>query len=301
MAAVKPYFERFLARWPTVDALAAADLDQVLVAWQGLGYYARARNLHACARHVAAEHGGRFPGDAAALRALPGIGDYTAAAIAAIAFHAPTVPVDGNVVRVLTRLCAIAEPLPGARPAVARVAERLASPQRPGDLAQALMDLGATVCTPTQPGCMVCPWSGSCRARAAGAPERFPVKAARAERPVRLGVAFWTRRADGAVLLRRRPETGLLGGMMEIPSTDWRATPWRRADAVRQAPLQAPWRTLPGTVTHTFTHFRLELEVLAARSGASVPGVWCPVDRLGGQALPTVMKKIVRHALAAGA
>ncbi len=301
VAAAINYFCAFVARWPNVEALAAADLDQILVMWQGLGYYARARNLHACAKAVVRDHGGRFPATEVGLRALPGVGEYTAAAIAAIAFNRPTVPVDGNVVRVTTRLTAIETPLPAARDPVARLSSAFADHEpergRPGDLAQALMDLGATVCTPRRPKCLTCPWHGPCRARATGEPERFPVKPEKPEKPRRHGVAFWLTRPDGTVLLRRRPEHGLLGGMMEVPTTPWQAETWTVAKAVRAAaPCPARWQRLPETVGHTFTHFHLSLDVLAAqiREGATTDGLWWPVARLGEQALPTVMKKVVR-------
>jgi A/G-specific adenine glycosylase len=300
VAAVRPYFQAFVARWPTVGDLAAADLDAVLVAWQGLGYYARARNLHACARQVATV-GGRFPDTEDGLRQLPGIGSYTAAAIAAIAFDRPAVPVDGNVVRVLARLAAVVTPLPEGRGVVERLARALMPPRRAGDLAQALMDLGATVCTPRRPRCDACPWAADCRALSQGRPESYPVKAPKGDRPLRRGVAFWTRRRDGAILLRRRPPQGLLGGMMEIPSTEWRAAAWTAAEAARWAPLAAHWRPLAGTVAHVFTHFRLELEVLSgvASGQAPIDARWCGIADLDGQALPTVMRKIIRHALKA--
>ncbi|HZT50868.1 MAG TPA: A/G-specific adenine glycosylase, partial [Stellaceae bacterium] len=229
--AVMGYFARFLERWPDVAALAAAPLDEVLHAWQGLGYYARARNLHACARAVVARHGGAFPRDEAALRALPGIGDYTAAAIAAIAFDRRAAPVDGNVERVTARLFAIETPLPEAKPELRRLAASLVPERRAGDYAQAAMDLGATLCTPRKPRCVLCPWREECRARALGVAENLPRRRAAAARPVRRGVAFWAVREDGAVLLRRRPEAGLLGGMMEVPSTPWRAAEWSEAEA----------------------------------------------------------------------
>ncbi|MCK6454025.1 MAG: A/G-specific adenine glycosylase [Alphaproteobacteria bacterium] len=296
-------FQRFLERWPTVDALAAASLDEVLHEWQGLGYYARARNLHACAGTVVREHGGAFPGDEAALRVLPGVGDYTAAAIAAIAFDRKATVVDGNVERVVARLFAIETPLPAAKRAIRAAAATLTPRARPGDFAQAMMDLGAAVCTPRRPRCLACPIAGSCRARAQGAAEELPRRAARAERPTRRGVAFWMERPDGAVLLRRRPERGLLGGMMELPSTEWRDAAWDDAEARAEAPIPARLVTLPGTVRHGFTHFALELTVLLGRVRAGEPApagaLWCPIDRLGEHALPTAMKKLVRHALSA--
>lgn len=302
VAAVGAYFRSFIARWPTVEALASADLDEVLHAWQGLGYYARARNLHHCARVVTQDLGGRFPDTEEALRRLPGIGTYTAAAIAAIAFGRRAVVVDGNVERVMARLFAVEEPLPDAKRTLYELAERLTPDQRPGDYAQAVMDLGATICTPRSPKCMLCPWSEHCAGRAIA--ETLPRRTPKAERPTRRGVAFWITRPDGAVLLRRRPEKGLLGGMIEIPSTVWREGELPAALAARrEAPLPAlNWRLLPGTVQHTFTHFHLEIAVLAGRVGrtAAPEALWSHPDDLGGQALPTVMKKIARHALRHG-
>ncbi|HYH21966.1 MAG TPA: A/G-specific adenine glycosylase [Azospirillum sp.] len=300
--AAAPYFLAFTGRWPTVEDLATASLDEVLVAWAGLGYYARARNLHKCARVVAQEHGGRFPETEAALLELPGVGAYTAAAIAAIAFDRPATVVDGNVERVIARVFAVEEPLPGAKTKLRALAATLTPRQRPGDYAQAMMDLGSGVCTPRKPKCMLCPLAEACEARAAGIQERLPRKSAKADKPTRRGVAYWLINPDGAVLLRRRAEDGLLGGMTEVPSTGWTegAAPDARA-VERAAPLPAPWRALPGVVRHTFSHFHLELGVIAARAGedwARADGIWVPLDQLGGQALPSVMRKVVRHALA---
>src|SRR5690606_30792312 len=272
--------------------------------WQGLGYYARARNMHRCAQTIVADHGGRFPDTEEALLRLPGIGAYTAAAVAAIAFGRPATVVDGNVERVVARLDAIGTPLPQAKPEIRAAAARLTPQHRPGDYAQAMMDLGATVCTPRAPRCMVCPLEDVCTARRQGIAAELPRRAARAVRPVRLGAAFWLRRPDGAVLLRRRAEKGLLGGMMEVPSTAWRLEPWDEAEAAAQAPLPLDaWRPLAGAVRHVFTHFELQLTVLAARvtADAAPPaaGLWVPVAHLGDHALPSLMKKVVRHALAA--
>jgi A/G-specific adenine glycosylase len=298
VVAVAPYFTAFLARWPDVAALAAADLDAVLHAWQGLGYYARARNLHACARQIVERHGGRFPADETALRALPGIGDYTAAAIVAIAFDRKATAVDGNVERVMARLRAVAMPLPDAKPALRRLAAALTPGHRSGDYAQALMDLGATICTKHKPKCGLCPWREPCLARRRGIAESLPARRKKAARPLRRGIAFWMVRGDGAVLLRRRPESGLLGGMMEVPSTAWRADPWTVLQAKGTAPVTARWRRLPGVVRHGFTHFELEIVILAAtvrRDGGD--GIWVALDRLGDHALPALMKKVVAHAL----
>jgi A/G-specific adenine glycosylase len=298
VATVGPYFERFLKRWPDVFALAEAPLDDVLHAWQGLGYYARARNLHRCAGVVAQAFGGRFPDTEPALRELPGIGRYTAAAIAAIAFDQPATVVDGNVERVMARRFRVTDPVPGSKQALYNLADALTPEDRPGDYAQAVMDLGATICTPRGPKCLLCPWSDICAGRdiAAELPRRAPKKA----RPLRRAVMYWLMREDGAVLLRRRSERGLLGGMMEVPSTDWVEGPPVSADnAEATLPLPArDLRMLPGLVEHGFTHFRLELRVLAgvASDDPKPPARWHPLDELADLALPTVMKKVVAHA-----
>jgi len=297
VATVGPYFDRFVARWPNIAALAAASLDDVLRLWQGLGYYARARNLHACARAVVEQHGGALPQDPAALRALPGVGEYTAAAITAIAFDQPAAALDGNGERVIARLYAVRTPLPAAKPQLKALIASLAPERRAGDFVQALMDLGATICTPRRPRCVLCPWRACCAAAAAGVAEELPVQRAKPERPSRYGVAFWLTRPDGAVLLRRRPEKGLLGGMTEIPSTPWRAEPWIIEEAVRNAPAAAEWTVLPGLVRHGFTHFVLELTIMTGRGVTD--GIWSRIDRLGEHALPTLMKKVARHAVTA--
>lgn len=308
VTAVKPYFEAFVARWPTVGALAAADEREVMQAWAGLGYYSRARNLVLCARAVAEGHGGRFPDGEAALRALPGIGPYTAAAIAAIAFDQPATVVDGNVERVISRLHRIETPLPAAKAEIRARAGALTPATRPGDYAQALMDLGATICTPRNPACGLCPWAGACAGRAAGDAAGFPRKAPQPERPQRTGEAYVCRRPDGAVLLRRRPPRGLLGGMAEVPTSDW-TTP-RRGKAgegvMRHGPpLAARFRRLPGTVGHVFTHFALELAVLVADVGADCPAPeghwWSPPGHWAGEALPSVMRKVLEASTAGGA
>lgn len=300
VAAVTPYFLRFIERWPSIAALAAAPTDDVMHAWAGLGYYARARNLHACAKMVTQWRGGTFPDDEESLRKLPGIGDYTAAAIAAIAFGQRAVVMDGNVERVMARLFAISEPLPAVKPRLKALAASLTPEQRPGDYAQAVMDLGATLCTPRNPACGICPWMAVCDGRKQGIEADLPAKLTKAERPTRHGVMFWTARKDGAVLLRRRPPQGLLGGMMEIPSTPWRESPWELDELTAEQPLVAPWRPLPGLVRHTFTHFHLELRLVAGKAGgnATPVGVWVALDKLGDHALPSVMNKVIRHALA---
>jgi A/G-specific adenine glycosylase len=296
-----PYFRDFLDRWPSVDRLAAAQLDEVLTRWAGLGYYARARNLHRCAREVVARHGGRFPQDEEELRQLPGIGAYTAAAIRAIAFGLPATAVDGNVERVVARLFDLRTPMPAAKPELRALAARLVPDRRPGDYTQAMMDLGATLCVPRTPRCVLCPLQAPCRARAAGSAADLPAKIARPEKPVRRGIAFWTLNPAGDILLRRRPEKGLLGGMMEVPSTPWGPARPSLAAAAAEAPVAAEWRPLAGEVRHTFTHFHLELGVVHGRAGADwqgADGIWVSPLRLGEQALPTVMRKIVRLALA---
>ncbi len=298
VAFVAERYARFLEKWPDVAALAAADLDEVLTEWAGLGYYARARNLHACARAVA-ERGG-FPDSVAGLRALPGVGDYTAAAVAAIAFDAGALPVDANIERVIARVAAIDTPLPRGKTEIKAEATRWArSGDRHGDFAQALMDLGAMVCKPRKPACMLCPLRGACAAYAAGDPERYPVKAPKAERPARRGVAFWLTRGD-AVLLRRNPETGLLGGMMLPPSTPWRGEAWSEGEALAHAPAHAEWHALPGQVRHVFTHFALSLDIWRAEAPADfMPGeneIWAHRDRLDAVALPGVGRKIAAMA-----
>ncbi len=297
--AVAPYYLSFLQRWPDVKALAAAPLDEVLAAWAGLGYYARARNLHACARAVASGTG-RFPDTEAGLLALPGIGPYSAAAIAAIAFGRKAVVVDGNVERVIARLFAIEDEMPGAKKRLKELAGGITPEERCGDYAQALMDLGATLCSPKNPACAMCPWADMCQASRLGIAESLPRRAAKADRPIRWGIAFWTRRADGAVLLRRRPDKGLLGGMLEIPSTDWRGMPWRLDEALDSAPADLSWRLLPGSISHVFTHFRLEMSVATGdiAPSAALGGEWCAPDSLETRGLPTLMKKVARHARA---
>ena len=300
IAAVIPYFLRFLDRWPTVADLAAAPLDDVLTEWAGLGYYARARNLHACAKAVVERHGGVFPTDRAALQALPGIGDYTSGAISAIAFDIPAAAIDGNAERALARLFAIETPMPTAKPELRRIGESLVPPDRPGDFAQALMDLGATICPPRKPSCVLCPWRPSCRGLALGIADTLPRKAEKAVRPHRTGIAFWLVDETGAVLLRRRAEKGLLGGMMEVPSTPWTAVLPGEAEAQSAAPVATSWRPLPGQVRHVFTHFELTLTIWAGHvRGRGDPkfGVWVMPDRFGEYALPSLMMKVVRHAL----
>jgi A/G-specific adenine glycosylase len=297
--AVGPYYARFLARWPDVGSLAAAPLDDVLRAWAGLGYYARARNLHACAKAVVAQYGGRFPQTEAELHALPGIGGYTAAAIAAIAFGRRAVAIDGNIERVIARRHAIETPLPAAKAEIRVRAEALLPQLRPGDFTQALMDLGATICTPKKPACGICPWLDGCAARARGDAETFPRKPRKVEGRLRHGASFVVVRADASVLVRSRPEKGLLGGMTEVPSTAWTHA-FDEARVLSEAPLKAKWRRLPGVVEHGFTHFPLRqvVYVADARAGTRAPkGMrWVKLADLAGEALPNVMRKVVAHA-----
>jgi len=340
--AVGPYFEKFVARWPDISALGAASLDDVLRRWAGLGYYSRARNLHACAVVVARDHGGIFPNTEEALRALPGIGPYTAAAIAAIAFDRRTMPVDGNIERVVSRLFAVEEELPQAKPLIRQLAATLLvgagdgncragdeksrardgkcrardgkcrardgkcrardGKCRAGDSAQALMDLGASICTPKKPACALCPLNDGCVARARGSQETFPRKAPKKNGGLRRGAAFVVIRGN-ELLVRTRPEKGLLGGMTEVPGSDWLA-----GQDDKTARLQAPklkgltrWRRNAGVVTHVFTHFPLELVVYTAtaqeRTRAPESMRWVPVATLADEALPNVMRKVIAHAL----
>jgi A/G-specific adenine glycosylase len=300
---VGPYYARFIERWPTVEALAAASLDDVLRAWAGLGYYARARNLHACACAVVELHKREFPQTLEGLRALPGIGEYTAAAVAAIAFDYAAVPVDGNVERVVARLFAVEDELPAAKPEIKRLAASLLTPYRSGDFAQALMDLGATICSRKRPACALCPWNEPCAAFERGDPETFPRKARKREGRLRRGAAFVALRADGRVLLRRRPEKGLLGAMTEVPGSVW-AHDFDVAEALKAAPrfkTKLKWRKLPGVVTHVFTHFPLELTVFIApvpRATRAPKGArWVKLADLPGEALPNVMRKVLAHAI----
>ncbi|HEX2539064.1 MAG TPA: A/G-specific adenine glycosylase [Pseudolabrys sp.] len=298
--AVAPYYARFLSQWPDVATLAAAKLDDVLRAWAGLGYYARARNLHACAKVVVERHNGTFPDTLEHLRTLPGIGDYTAAAIGAIAYDAAAVPVDGNVERVVTRLYAVEEELPAAKPRIKELAGALLPPQRSGDFAQALMDLGATICTPKKPGCALCPWSEPCVARARGEQETYPRKAPKREGKLRRGAAFVALRADGTILMRTRPDKGLLAKMTEVPGSDW-THDFHLKDAEAAAPLKAQWHRLPGMVSHVFTHFPLELTVFVAQvpRGTRAPkgARWVRLAEAHEEALPTVMRKVLAHAI----
>lgn len=299
VATVIPYFGHFIAQWPRVEDLARSELERILHAWQGLGYYARARNLHKCAKVIADEYNGQFPDAEADLLKLPGVGPYTAAAIAAIAFNRPSTPVDGNIERVISRLHTLEQPAKTIKSQIAELVGEMMPLKRPGDFAQAMMDLGAMVCRPNSVDCPSCPWSEGCRASLAGTWEQYPVKIPKKHKPTRQGIAFWLVREDGAIYLRRRPEKGLLGGMTEIPSTDWREEPWTLMEAARHAPSDSEWHEVPGEVTHTFTHFHLRLSLVAgiAKPNEMNNEIWCRRDQFSEYALPTVMKKLVRHGL----
>jgi A/G-specific adenine glycosylase len=310
---VGPYFKKFVTRWPDVKALGGASLDDVLRMWAGLGYYSRARNLHACAVAVMSDHGGAFPDTEESLRTLPGIGPYTAAAIAAIAFSRRTMPVDGNIERVVSRLFAVEEALPQAKPLIQRLATTLLGAgdeksragdeeSRAGDSAQALMDLGSSICTPKKPACVLCPLNEDCVSRARGDQETFPRKAPKKSGTLRRGAAFVVTRGD-ELLVRTRPEKGLLGGMTEVPSSHWLAAQDDKT-ALTQAPVVKSitrWHRKAGVVTHVFTHFPLELVVytahIPARSRAPEGMRWVPISTLKDEALPNVMRKVIAHGL----
>ena len=307
VAAVADYYRRFLGRWPDVFALAAAPLDDILAAWAGLGYYARARNLHKAANVVAGERRGQFPRTVEELRKLPGIGPYTAGAIAAIAFDAREAAVDANAERVLARLFAVEEPLPSAKPKLRALGQSLMPARRAGDFVQALMDLGAGVCTPKRPACGHCPWTDECDGRRAGVAETLPRKGKERARPVKRGAAFVARDSGNRVLVLKRPEKGLLGGMLEPPLGPWSADFPSGADALLQAPFRARWTKRAGLVRHGFTHFELEIEVyfaevesIALKKPALRTAKWIPVANLADAALPTVMRKIIAHGLDEG-
>ncbi|MBV2142588.1 A/G-specific adenine glycosylase [Falsochrobactrum sp. TDYN1] len=296
--AVKSYFTAFVERWPDIEAMAKASEDDILRAWAGLGYYSRARNLKKCADLVATQYSGKFPASTAALKELPGIGDYTSAAIAAIAFGEPAAVVDGNVERVISRLFAIDTPLPAAKTQIRALMGDMTPPARPGDFAQAMMDLGATICTPRRPACAICPINEGCKALGEHDPEQFPRKAPKAQKPVRTGAAFIAIADDGSILLRKRKGEGLLAGMTEVPGSGWTA----RIDgdaSIEAAPFPAGW-VASGVITHVFTHFELRLSVYSARNIArhtAEDGWWSAPEELGGEALPTVMKKAITAAI----
>jgi A/G-specific adenine glycosylase len=298
--AVKPYFEAFVLRWPRVEHLAAAPVEDIMKMWAGLGYYSRARNLHACAKAVMERFGAQFPASEAELLTLPGIGAYTAAAISSIAFDRRAVVVDGNVERVVARLFTVDMQMPAAKPLIRRLADDLTPDKRPGDFAQAMMDLGATICTPRKPGCGVCPFMGTCLGQKSGSPEVWPRKAPKAGKATRYGAAFVAMRADGALLVRTRPPKGLLGGMTEVPGTPWTAA-GLPTDALAHAPLPADWARKEGIVRHVFTHFPLELVVFSAALpvGTQAPtGMrWISANEIAGEAFPTVFRKVIAAAM----
>ncbi|MGI9520391.1 MAG: A/G-specific adenine glycosylase [Hyphomicrobiaceae bacterium] len=304
--AVIPYFDRFVAAWPNIQALAEADEESVLQAWAGLGYYSRARNLHNCAKIITSQFEGHFPQSERQLEQLPGIGPYTAAAISAIAFGRRATPVDSNVERVVARLFAVEEPLPQAKSILKDLASTLTPTERTGDFAQAMMDLGATICTPRRPSCLMCPLQDQCVAKARGIAPRLPAKSVKPERPTRFGYSFVALAEDGALLLRQRPDTGLLARMLEVPSTPWQEDLISADDAKGAAPVRSNWWQVPGPVVHTFTHFRLETTVYRAIVppnahltfwADSARCRWVPRAEIDRQALPTVMRKIIAHAL----
>jgi A/G-specific adenine glycosylase len=295
--AVTPYYQAFIAKWPTVEDLAVAPIEDVMSAFAGLGYYSRARNLHACAKEIA-RRGGTFPGEESELRALPGIGAYTAAAIAAIAFGRQTMPVDGNIARILARLLALEKSIARSRAELATAARALAPSRRAGDFAQALMDIGATLCRPRNPACGSCPLARDCAAFQAGVPDAYPRRDEAKARPRRQGAVFFARRSDGAFLARRRPPHGLLASTLELPGTLW--TTEGPGDAVHAAaPVVAHWRQLPGEVEQVFTHFALKLTVYAAEfeGGAPAGCSWIGCDAVGTAGFSAMMRKAVEHAL----
>ncbi|MEO0635723.1 MAG: A/G-specific adenine glycosylase [Pseudomonadota bacterium] len=301
VAAVKSYFEAFTERWPTVQDLAAASEDEVLAAWAGLGYYSRARNLHKCARTVVDEYDGQFPDTAVELVKLPGIGAYTSAAIASIAFGEPVPVVDGNIERVISRIARIETPLPAAKAEIGAILAPMVPKDRPGDFAQALMDLGATICTPKRPACTICVWRDDCEATATDEPERFPIKAPKKPKSTRRGAAYIIRDGAGSIWLEKRTGRGLLAGMAQVPTTDWNS----RQDGIADpsgSPIEAPYRKR-GVARHTFTHFHLELEVYETvidPSDIASPtdgGWWSPIATLSDEALPTLMVKAISVAM----
>jgi A/G-specific adenine glycosylase len=299
--AVAGYYRKFLKLWPTVTALAHAKQDEVLAAWAGLGYYARARNLHAAARKVAQEMAGKFPATAEGLRALPGIGAYTSGAIAAIAYDEKQAAMDANAERVIARVFAVETPMPKAKPELHRLCSALV-PDRAGDFVQALMDLGSAICTSKRPACANCPWTDDCQARSKGTQEQLPVKAPKLARPLKRGAAFVVRDRSGAVLLVKRPDKGLLASMLEPPLGPWTQDFPSPSKALTQAPFEAKWKKRPGIVRHGFTHFELETQVYVADIARrpKVKGDWILPEKLRDVALPTVMRKIVEHGLDAG-
>ena len=294
VAAVKSYFTKFVGFWPKIQDLAAASSEDVMKAWAGLGYYARARNLHACAKIVTADFGGVFPVSILELQKLPGIGPYTSAAIAAIAFDIPAPAIDGNVERVISRYFAIEDPLPKSRPLIRDHTSALVPQRRAGDFAQALMDLGATICTPKSPSCDICPWTDHCSARLRGLATVLPFKARKQKVMTRYGHVYWIENTKGNVLVRTREAKGLLGGMTEFPSSDW----LRDRSEEFAPPFPSLWKEMPGVVEHTFTHFHLELTVWKTRSEAQeLNSYFVPRTELAAEALPSLMRKVAAHVI----
>jgi len=302
VATVKDYFSRFVTRWPVIDSLAKATLDDVFHNWQGLGYYSRARNLHNCAQTLMRDFKGIIPHDGKVLQTLPGIGPYTAAAIAAIAYDQPVVPVDGNVVRVFARLFALETPLPDLKKEVYTIAGQIAPSHRSGDFAQSLMDLGATVCRPRNPLCGACPLQESCKGYRQGVAAQLPRPAVKGIKPRRYGVAFWVENDEEEILLEKRPDKGLLAGLIGLPTTPWRETPWLESEGLKAEDLTdvKAWEYLPGNVRHTFTHFHLELRIAKGRSNAPQNGLWSSLENLKSHALPALMKKVIRAVMERG-
>ena len=302
VATVKDYFCRFVTRWPVMQDLANATLDEVFHNWQGLGYYSRARNLHNCARMLVRDFKGILPHDETVLLKLPGIGPYTAAAIAAIAYDQPVVPMDGNVVRVLSRFFALETPLPALKSEVQALVKKMVPSHRSGDFAQSLMDLGATVCRPRNPLCVSCPLQESCKGYRQGIAAQLPYPALKGIKPRRYGIVFWVENNEGDILLEKRPDKGLLAGLVGLPTTLWRDTPWLEPDLLKAetpASVEA-WEYLPEIVRHTFTHFHLELTIAKGRANARQNGFWSSLENLKSHALPTVMKKVIRAVMEKG-
>jgi A/G-specific adenine glycosylase len=300
VATAIPYFEKFLNRWPSIFKLAEANLDDVLIEWAGLGYYARARNLHRCAKIIVNNFNGIFPNQEEKLLELPGVGTYTAAAIMAIAFDSKATPMDGNFERVTARLNAIEKPLPAAKPLLKKYATMITPDYRPGDYAQAVMDLGATICTPKKPRCDKCPVNGSCLSLEKGKTEVIPKKTPKRKKPSRFGIAFLCINTNNEILLQRRPDKGLFAGMMEVPGTPWTENPPSQAQIQNSEPFKSDWQVVPGTIIHIFTHFKLEIKVLRVnlkycRKADSL--AWHPADSFQKAGLPSLMLKIIRHGL----
>jgi len=294
VATVKGYFSRFITQWPTVEDLATSTLDEVFHHWQGLGYYSRARNLHHCAQTLVRDFKGILPQEEQVLQILPGIGSYTAAAIAAIAYNQPVVPVDGNVVRVFSRLFALKTPLPTLKNEVQTLAKKMVPSQRSGDFAQSLMDLGATICRPRNPLCNLCPLQTICEGCHQGIAAQLPHPAVKDIKPRRYGIIFWVENNKGEILLEKRPDKGLLAGLIGLPTTPWQDTPGKIGPDTIGAPEGVKtWEPLPGIVRHTFTHFHLELIIVKGRSNTSQKGFWSSFDNLKTYAFPTVMKKVI--------